>query len=71
MLFIVHKNFDKIKLIFPALPFYRRLESDIENVMSVGSSAHVKFLSVSKILALYIHYFVENALTVMILLCFM
>ena len=40
---------------------------DMENVMSVVSAARVKILSLGKILALNIRYYVKNALSVTIL----
>ena len=41
----------------------------MENVISIASTAHVKFQTWGKIFAMNIRCFVENALLVVILLC--
>ena len=59
VVFIHSKNVNKIGS--------STLISDMENVMSVGSSARVKSQSWGKILALKIRCFVKNTVFVMIL----
>ena len=44
--------------------------ADMKNVMSMTGAARVKFPSWGKFLALDIHCFVENVLSVVILHCF-